>query len=112
VPGRDELTSPSAWRGAAFGCCHTHRMIARQILALPNVVQQAAPGNVSTRGLPERCSIVWIKQRHYRSWRHEETFAGAACPHTLSLAHPIVPITPVQLRTVKSGLPDVASRSF
>jgi hypothetical protein len=33
-------------------------MIARKIVALPNVVQQAAPGNVSTRGLPERCSIV------------------------------------------------------
>ena len=36
----------------------THRMTARKILALPNVMQQAAPGNVSTCGLPERCSIV------------------------------------------------------
>ena len=38
-------------------------MIARKILALPNVVQQAAPGDVSTRGLPERCSIVRIKTK-------------------------------------------------
>jgi hypothetical protein len=50
-------------------------MIAQTIVALPDVVQQAAPGNVSTRGLPERCSIVWIKQRHDRSWRHPETFS-------------------------------------
>jgi hypothetical protein len=36
-------------------------MIARGILALSNVLQQAAPGNVSTRGLPERRSIVGIE---------------------------------------------------
>ena len=65
-------------------------MIARKIVALPDVVQQAAPGNVSTRGLPERCSIVRIKQRHYRSWRHQETFAGAACQHKMSLANPML----------------------
>ena len=64
-------------------------MIARKVLALPNVVQQAAPGNVSTLGLLERCSIVRIKQRYYRSCRHQETFAGAACQHTLSLANPM-----------------------
>jgi hypothetical protein len=53
-------------------------MIARKILALPNVVQQAAPGNVSTCELLERCSIIPIKQRRYRSWRRQEPFAGAA----------------------------------
>jgi hypothetical protein len=56
-------------------------------VALTDVEQPAAPGNVSTRGLAELCSIVWIKQRHYRSWRHQETFAGAACQHTPSLAN-------------------------
>jgi hypothetical protein len=46
-------TPLSAWRGAAFNCCLTHRMIARVILVLPNVLQQAAPENVSTRELHE-----------------------------------------------------------
>ena len=32
-------------------------MITRKILALPNVVRQAAPGNVSTREIPERCFV-------------------------------------------------------
>jgi hypothetical protein len=50
----------SAWRGAAFDCCRTHRMIARKAFALPNVVQQAALENVSTRALPEPCPIVPI----------------------------------------------------
>jgi hypothetical protein len=62
-------------------------MIARKIWTVPDVVQQAAPGNVSMRGLQEWCSIVRIKQRHYRSFPHQETFAGAACPHALSLAN-------------------------
>ena len=75
----------SAWRGAAFDCCRSHRMIARKILALLNVVQQAAPGNVSTHRLSERCSIDRSKQRHCRLWPHQETFAGAACQQTLSL---------------------------
>jgi hypothetical protein len=39
-------------------------MIAQNILALPNLMQQAAPGNVSTLEFPEWCSIVRIKQRH------------------------------------------------
>ena len=81
--------SPSACRGAAFECCRTHRTIAQKVFALPNVVQQAAPGNVSACGLSERCSIVWIKQRHYSSWRRQDTFAGAACQYTLSLANPV-----------------------
>jgi hypothetical protein len=62
-------------------------MLAQNILALPNVVQQAAPGNVSTLEFPERCSIVRIKQRHYRSWRHQQTIAGAACQHAPNLAN-------------------------
>ena len=52
----------SAWRGAAFDRCQTPGIIARKILAVPRLVQQAAPGNVSTRGLPEACSIVRIKE--------------------------------------------------
>ena len=76
-------------------------MIARNILALPNVVQQAAPRNVSTLGLPDWCSIVWVKQRHYKSWRHQEAFVGAACQHALSRANPMFQLAPVQLRTVK-----------
>ena len=71
----------------------------------PTSGKQAAPENVSTRGLPERCPIVRIKQRCYRSWRHQETLAGAACQHTLSPGKPNVPITRVRLRTVKSGSP-------
>jgi hypothetical protein len=62
--GRDELLliriscRLTAWRGAAFDYCRNHRMIARKIWTLPNVVQQAAPENVSMRGLQEWCSIV------------------------------------------------------
>jgi hypothetical protein len=84
---RSRSASPSAWRGAAFHCCRTHRMIAGKILALPGVAQQAAPGNVSTRGLPARCSIGRIEHRRCRSWRNHETFAGAACQHMSSLAN-------------------------
>ena len=87
------------------------RMIGRKTLALPSVMQQATPGNASMGGLTERRFIVLIKQRHYRSWRRQETFAGAACQHTLSLAKPNVPITRFQLRTVKSGSPPNAGRA-
>jgi hypothetical protein len=78
-------------------------MIARKILALLDVVQQAAPGNVSTRGLPERCSIVRSKQRHCRLWPHQETFAGAACQHTLSLANPMFQQHPFNLGQSKAA---------
>jgi hypothetical protein len=55
--------TPGGYVGqAAFDCCRAHRMIARKVLAVPRLVQQAAPGNVSTRGLPEACSIVRIKE--------------------------------------------------
>jgi hypothetical protein len=37
-------------------------MITRKVLALPNVVQQAAPGNVSTHGLLSGVLSFWIKQ--------------------------------------------------
>ena len=55
-------------------------MIARKILVLPNVVQQAAPGNVSARGLPERCSIVRIIQRHHRSLAASGDVRGSRLP--------------------------------
>ena len=115
-PHKLRPASPSAWRGTAFDCCRSHRMIARKILALLNVVQQAAPGNVSTRGLSERCSIIRSKRRHCRLWPHQETFAGAACqPRKLSgpthaePGRPNVPAASVQLRTVKSGSPPGAA---
>jgi hypothetical protein len=66
-------------------------MIARRILALPNVMQQAAPGNVCTRGLPERCSIVPIKHTGATGRGGiGRRFAGAACQRTLSPANPIL----------------------
>jgi hypothetical protein len=97
--------SPSAWRGAAFDCCRTHHMIARKILALPNVVQQAAPGDVSTRGLPERCSIVRIKTKTLRVVAASGDVHGSRLPTHAESGKPNVPIAPVQLRTVKSGSP-------
>jgi hypothetical protein len=74
-----------------------------RFLALSKVRQQAAPGNVSPRELAGRCSIVRIKRRHYRSWRHQETFAGAACQSTLTTGKRNGLRTRVQLRTVKSS---------
>ena len=101
-------------------------MTARKNMVLPNVVQQAAPGNVSAReywevfdhwdptktlqvvaGIRRRSweplantRWVWQAQRFEvarstedgrkrlpSKWRHQETFAGAACPHTLGLAN-------------------------
>jgi len=102
-PHKLRPASPSAWRGTAFDCCRCHRTIARKILALLNVVQQAAPGNVSTRGLSERCSIVRSKQRHCRLWPHQETFAGAACQHTLSLENPMFQQRPFNLGQLKAA---------
>ena len=67
--------------------CRTHRMITRKGWTVLNFPQPAAPANVSTRGLQDRCSIVRIKD--YRSWRYQETFAGAACQHTISLPNPM-----------------------
>jgi hypothetical protein len=87
-------------------------MIARKILAVPGVVQQAAPGNVSTRGLPERCFIVWIKQRYYRSLSASGEVRGSRLPTRAELGKPNVPIAPVQLRTVKSGSPPSAGREL
>jgi hypothetical protein len=40
--GRGSRTA-DARRGAAFDCCWAHRMIARKILALSKVGQQAVP---------------------------------------------------------------------
>ena len=50
--GRDELLlirfscRLTAWRGADFDYCRNHRMIARKIWTVPNVVQQAARRDV------------------------------------------------------------------
>jgi len=59
-------------------------MIARKIMALRDVVQQAAPGNVSSRELPGRCWIVRTKRTRDLLWRHQGPFAGAACKHARS----------------------------
>lgn len=53
--------SPAVWRGAAFDRGQAVGMIARKTMELSNVVQQAAPGNVSARELPKRCRIVRTK---------------------------------------------------
>jgi hypothetical protein len=95
MPGGGPLLTvarPIAWSRGRF-------------LALSKVRQQAAPGNVSTRELAGRCSIVRTKRRHYRSWRHQETFAGAASQSTLTTGKRNSLRTCVQLRTVKSGSP-------
>jgi hypothetical protein len=94
----------NAWRGAA-DCCRPIARSRGKILVLSKVGQQAAPGNVSARELAERCSIVRIKPRRYRSWRHQETFAGAARQCTLTIGKRKGSRTRVQLRTVKSGSP-------
>ena len=78
---------------------------AGRFLALSKVGQQAAPGTVSTRELARRCSIVRIKRRRYRSWRHQETFAGAARQRTLTTGKRNGLRTRVQHLTVKSGSP-------
>jgi hypothetical protein len=53
-------------------------MTARKIVALPDILLQAAPGNVSVRESPKRCSIGRIKTRHCKCLQHQGWFAGAA----------------------------------
>jgi hypothetical protein len=93
-----------------FDCCQTPGIIARKIVALPSVLQQAAPGNVSTRGLAKPCSIVRVKWRRYRWW-HLETFTGVACRHTRTPNKSDLPLTRGQLRTVESGSPPGGGRA-
>jgi hypothetical protein len=87
-------------------------MITRKILMLPNVEQQAAPGNVSTRGLPGRCPIVPEQTETLQAVAASGNVRGNRLPTHAESGKPSAPITRIQLRTVKSGLPDVASRSF
>jgi hypothetical protein len=82
--GKRRIVVPRAWRGGAFDRCQAGGMIARKIMKLSNVVQQAAPGNVSARELPKRCRIVRTKLTRDLLWRHQGPFAGAACKHAIS----------------------------
>ena len=80
-------------------------MIARKIFTLPNVVQQAAPGNVSARGLPERRSIELDRTKTLQVVAASGYVRGSRLPTRAEPGKPNVPIAPVQLRTVKSGSP-------
>jgi len=82
-------------------------MIARKILAVPGVVQQAAPGNVS---------VAWITRAVFYRLGQTKTLQvvaalgdvrGSRLPTHAEPGKPNVPIAPVQLRTVKSGSPPV-----
>jgi hypothetical protein len=68
-------------------------MIVRKIVALPNVVQQAAPGNVSTRGLPERCSIVPEQTEILQGVAASGNARGSRLPTHAESGKPNVPIT-------------------
>jgi hypothetical protein len=96
--------SPSAWRGAAFECRRTHRMIVRKTLALSNVVQQAAPGNVYTRGLPSGV-LSFGSNKKLQVLAASGDVRGSRPPTHAESGKPNVPIILVRLGTVKSGSP-------
>jgi hypothetical protein len=85
-------------------------MIARKISALPNVVQQAAPGNVSTRGLLERCSIRSDQTKTLQLVSTSGDVRGSRLPTRAESGKGNVPTQRVHLSTVKSGSPPGAGQ--
>jgi hypothetical protein len=104
--------SPSVWRGAAFNCCRIHRMIARKTLALPYVVQQAAPGNVSTRWITRAVFYRRDQTKTLQVMAASGDVRGRRLPTHAESGKLNVPITLVQLRTVKSGSPPGDGRAY
>jgi DUF971 family protein len=87
-------------------------MIAQNILALPKVVQQAAPGNVSTR---EFTKAVFDRSHQTKTLQVVAASAdvrGSRLPTCVESGKRNVPITPLQLRTVKSGSPPGVLSAF
>jgi hypothetical protein len=99
-----------AWRGAAFDCCRTHRMIAR---GKSWRYRRRAAG-----GSRERLH-AWIARTVFYNVDQTKTLQvvaasgdvrGSRLPTHGESGKRNVPITPVQLRTVKSGSPPGAGR--
>jgi hypothetical protein len=85
-------------------------MIARKILALPGVVQQAAPENVSTRWIARAVLYRSDQTKELQAEAESGDVRGSRLPTYAESGKPNVPITRVQLRTVKSGSPPGAGR--